>query len=50
MIQCCRPLHVKVFQLEDKELLEKKGWKPAIPAAYKGMHGIVNPQGEGSKQ
>jgi uncharacterized protein YcgI (DUF1989 family) len=46
MIACCRPLHVKVFQLADKDFLASSGWKPAAPAAYKGLHGIVNPQGE----
>ncbi|QYT02347.1 DUF1989 domain-containing protein [Trichoderma simmonsii] len=28
MIEVCRPL-VKVFQLQDKELLSKNCWKPA---------------------
>ncbi|KAK5997757.1 hypothetical protein PT974_00115 [Cladobotryum mycophilum] len=46
MIKCCRPLHVQVFQLEDKELLAKSGWKPAQSSGYTGMHGVFSPQGE----
>ncbi|KAA8618293.1 hypothetical protein SMACR_08626, partial [Sordaria macrospora] len=29
MIKCCRPLKVEVFRFEDKELLDRSGWKPA---------------------
>ncbi|KAI1470374.1 uncharacterized protein F4812DRAFT_469014 [Daldinia caldariorum] len=46
MIKCCRPLKVQVFTLEDVDLLQRGGWKPAEPAAYKGMHGLVVPEGE----
>ncbi|POR34385.1 Uncharacterized protein TPAR_05400 [Tolypocladium paradoxum] len=49
MVKCCRPLHVKVFRLQDKELLGKVGWKPAEVSPYAGMHGITSPLGEGSK-
>lgn len=49
MIKCCRPLHVKVFQLQDKELLGRVGWKPAEVSPYAGMHGITSPLGEGNK-
>ncbi|KND94211.1 Uncharacterized protein C11D3.03c [Tolypocladium ophioglossoides CBS 100239] len=48
MIKCCRPLNVKVFQLQDKELLGRVGWKPAEVSPYAGMHGITSPLGEGS--
>ncbi|KAK2592492.1 hypothetical protein QQS21_009802 [Conoideocrella luteorostrata] len=46
MIKCCRPLQVQVYQLGDKELLNKYGWKPAEVSKYRGMHGIVSPEGE----
>jgi hypothetical protein len=46
MIQCCRPLKVEVFRLEDQRLLETKGWKPAEKAAYRGVHGLEIPEGE----
>jgi hypothetical protein len=47
MIKCCRPLKVEVFELQDKTFLSGKGWKPAEPAKYKGMHGVKAPEGEG---
>lgn len=47
MIKCCRPLHVQVFELQDKDVLTKGGWKPAEPANYRGMHGMKVPSGEG---
>ncbi|OPB39682.1 meiotic chromosome segregation protein [Trichoderma guizhouense] len=50
MIKVCRPLHVKVYQLQDKELLSKSGWKPAETAGYKGMHGVFSPEGEPSQR
>ena len=50
MIKCCRPLRVQVFELEDKTMLERSGWKPAEPANYTGMHGIFAPQGEGDQR
>ncbi|KAI1769451.1 hypothetical protein GGR53DRAFT_517031 [Hypoxylon sp. FL1150] len=46
MIKCCRPLQVQVFQLEDETLLQRSGWKPAEPAPYGGMHGMLVPEGE----
>lgn len=46
MVQCCRPLNVKVFKLEDESLLRKWGWKMPEPAPYRGFHGITVPQGE----
>ncbi|KAH7320834.1 hypothetical protein B0I35DRAFT_427879 [Stachybotrys elegans] len=49
VLECCRPLHVKVFQLEDKSFLEKNGWKPAAVANYTRMHGIQSPEGEGKR-
>ncbi|KAL7943831.1 hypothetical protein V8C42DRAFT_328566 [Trichoderma barbatum] len=50
MIKVCRPLHVKVYQLQDKELLQKGGWKPAETSGYKGMHGVFSPEGEPSQR
>ncbi|KAH8179195.1 meiotic chromosome segregation protein [Sarocladium implicatum] len=49
MIKCCRPLHVKVFKLEDPHLLESKGWKPAQKSQYRGLHGVVSYHGEDRK-
>ncbi|RYO92861.1 hypothetical protein DL764_008065 [Monosporascus ibericus] len=46
MIKCCRPLKVEVFKLRDEAFLERRGWRPAEPAPYKGMHGISIPRGE----
>ncbi|KAJ6552487.1 hypothetical protein DFH09DRAFT_1262627 [Mycena vulgaris] len=46
MVQCCRPLDVKVFRLEDESLLRKWGWKMPEPAPYRGLHGMTVPQGE----
>ncbi|RYP36692.1 hypothetical protein DL768_010928 [Monosporascus sp. mg162] len=46
MIKCCRPLKVEVFKLRDGAFLERRGWRPAEPALYKGMHGISIPRGE----
>lgn len=46
MIKCCRPLKVEVFHLEDETLLDRSGWKPAEPANYKGLHGMVVVEGE----
>ncbi|WPJ62727.1 hypothetical protein SMAC4_08626 [Sordaria macrospora] len=58
MIKCCRPLKVEVFRFEDKELLDRSGWKPAdvtravfwawnsssIPLInYFGLEGLVGP-------
>ncbi|KAK3951331.1 hypothetical protein QBC32DRAFT_215285 [Pseudoneurospora amorphoporcata] len=41
MIKCCWPLEVEVFRLQDEELLERSGWKPAEKANYRGQHGLV---------
>ena len=49
MIKCCRPLKVEVFRIEDPELLEKSGWKPAEVAPYRGTHGMVPWEGEPQK-
>lgn len=46
VLETCRPLQVKVYQLEDQSLLEKGGWKPAAVSSYSRMHGIVSPEGE----
>ncbi|EFQ34365.1 hypothetical protein CGRA01v4_13815 [Colletotrichum graminicola] len=46
MIKCCRPLTVEVFRLEDENLLERGGWKPAEASQYKGRHGMNIPLGE----
>ncbi|KAI1848354.1 hypothetical protein JX265_008866 [Neoarthrinium moseri] len=50
MVKCCRPLKVQVFQIEDRDLLEREGWKPAEVAPYRGNHGIAMPQGEHDKK
>ncbi|KAI2621239.1 hypothetical protein GGR54DRAFT_600646 [Hypoxylon sp. NC1633] len=46
MIKCCRPLKVEVFALEDPGFLQRSGWKPAEPAPYRGLHGMIVPEGE----
>ena len=50
MLQCCRPLHVQVYRLQDESLLEKVGWKPATVSGYKGGHGVYSPLGEPSQR
>jgi uncharacterized protein YcgI (DUF1989 family) len=46
MINCCRPLKVEVFKLEnEREVLSGK-WKPAECPAYPGVHGMAVPEGE----
>lgn len=47
MIKCCRPLHVQVYELEDKEFLAERGWRPSETAPYQGMHGLKPVEGEG---
>ena len=47
MAQVCRPLKVQVFSLADERLLERVEWRPAKPAVYKGLHGMVVVEGEG---
>lgn len=46
MIDCCRPLKIELFKLNDEDVL--KGWKVPQPAAYKGAHGLTVPTGESS--
>lgn len=46
MVKCCRPLKVEVFHLQDTDLLKRGGWKPAEPSTYRGMHGMMVPEGE----
>ncbi|KAI4211634.1 MAG: hypothetical protein LQ351_005537 [Letrouitia transgressa] len=41
MLQCCRPLEVEVFRLNDPSLLSL--WHPPAPASYTGMHGMMMP-------
>jgi uncharacterized protein YcgI (DUF1989 family) len=44
MLDCCRPLRVEVYTLDDESLL--KDWKPFEPPKYKGLHGMNVPIGE----
>ena len=44
MLECCRPLKVEVYSLEDKKLLE--GWTQPQPPPYRGLHGMKVPLGE----
>lgn len=45
MLDCCRPLKVEVFTLDDqKKVLE--GWSEPQPPAYRGVHGMHLPVGE----
>ncbi|KAI0117718.1 hypothetical protein GGR51DRAFT_573503 [Nemania sp. FL0031] len=46
MVKCCRPLKVEVFRLQDADVLERSGWKPAEPSPYRGLHGMMVPEGE----
>lgn len=44
MKDCCRPLRVEVYSVDDAEVLD--GWKRFEPPRYTGMHGIHVPVGE----
>ncbi|KAI0159602.1 hypothetical protein GGR57DRAFT_431534 [Xylariaceae sp. FL1272] len=46
MIKCCRPLKVEVYRLQDEDLLHHGGWQPAQVSSYRGMHGMMVPEGE----
>ena len=47
MIQCCRPLKVEIFKLDDEvNVLAGSGWTEARQPEYTGMHGMVVPEGE----
>ncbi|KAK4556744.1 hypothetical protein LTR86_006315 [Recurvomyces mirabilis] len=48
MLDCCRPLKVEVFKLEDDGVLA--GWKEPQVSAYKGRHGMTFSGGEARKQ
>lgn len=40
MIKCCRPLKVEVFKVNDVD------WKPSPIPPYRGLHGMIVPEGE----
>lgn len=44
MIDCCRPLGVEVLRIIDPEVLQL--WEPSKSPAYKGLHGMIVPEGE----
>ena len=48
MLECCRPLQVEVFRLEDESLLN--GWKEPQVSQYRGRHGMDVPLGETLKR
>lgn len=39
MVDCCRPLEIEVYELENKEEV-LADWKPFDPVTYKGAHGL----------
>lgn len=41
MVDCCRPLGIEVYELNDKKLLEN--WKEPEVSQYKGNHGLQFP-------
>lgn len=45
MLDCCRPLHVEVFALQDPSSV-LAGWKEPKTPDYRGAHGMQVPQGE----
>lgn len=45
MKECCRPLKVEVFELEDERVLEE--WEGPRGNGYRGRHGLGVPLGEG---
>lgn len=44
MLDCCRPLGVEVFKLDDPSVLE--AWSPPEVPPYNGAHGLTIPLGE----
>lgn len=48
MLECCRPLKVEVFKIEDGQVL--KGWEEFKSPEYRGMHGMGVPLGEEKQQ
>ena len=46
MLECCRPLKVEVFKLDDEGVLDN--WKKPQPPKYRGSHGMQVPAGESS--
>lgn len=44
MLDCCRPLKVEVFKLDDAGVLQS--WRMPEPPAYRGTHGMQIPIGE----
>lgn len=41
MVDCCRPLGIDVYEIEDESVL--KDWTPPQFSGYKGNHGLQNP-------
>ena len=46
MVKCCRPLKVEVFSLENEEEVLGGRWEEAQRPEYRGLHGMVVPEGE----
>ena len=46
MVKCCRPLKVEVFRLENEEEVLGGRWEEAQRPEYRGLHGMVVPEGE----
>jgi hypothetical protein len=42
MLDTCRPLGVKVYEIEDKDEV-LKGWKESESPRYRGIHGLKVP-------
>lgn len=45
MLECCRALHVEVFELEERDVV-LKDWKMYERPDYRGRHGMNVPEGE----
>ncbi|KAL0581426.1 hypothetical protein V5O48_000580 [Marasmius crinis-equi] len=48
MVDCCRPLKVEVFKIENEEQV-LKDWSEPKPPNYRGRHGMTVPEGEASR-
>lgn len=44
MLDCCRPLKVEVFKIDDQSVLSE--WKEPQSPQYRGVHGLTIPPGE----
>ena len=50
MRDCCRPLKVEVWKLENESAVLSGDWRPPELPAYRGLHGLNIPEGEAANR